>query len=161
MPKVLSSSVFTNTPDMEWATQKGRPPSNVQKGPHFCHTQAAGSNALHSDQSLPKPLSQRLNRKQAHGSRVNNTFSAKLNKRFCSDFAAAAWSQEPHCSQKVRAATADSWKRGPGKADCGLCTRAWQGERQIGQLSPNVSELCDWLATYRRQPEVRKQGNMY
>lgn len=49
------------------------------KGSHYCHIQAAYSIALPSNQSWPKPVSQNLNRKQAHGSRRNNTCSAKSN----------------------------------------------------------------------------------
>lgn len=68
----------------------------------------ACSNAMHSDQNLPKLLSLRLNRKQAHGSRRNNTFSAKSNKHFLSAFTLATWSQERRCSRKVRTAAVDA-----------------------------------------------------
>lgn len=68
----------------------------------------ACSNAMLTDQNLPKLLRLRLNRKQAHGSRRNNTFSAKSNKHFLSEFTLATWSQEPRCSQKVRTVAVDA-----------------------------------------------------
>ena len=68
----------------------------------------ACSNAMHSDQNLPKLLSLRLNRKQAHVSRRNNTFSAKSNKHFLLAFTLATWSQEHRCSRKVRMAAVDA-----------------------------------------------------
>lgn len=78
----------------------------VGRPPLMSHV--ACSNAMLSDQNLPKLLRLRLNRKQAHGSRRNNTFSAKSNKHFLSEFTLATWSQEPRCSQKVRTVAVDA-----------------------------------------------------
>lgn len=54
-----------------------------EKHLQFYQIQAVCSSCMCSDQRLPKTTCQRLSRKQAHRSNMNNTFSAKSNEHLC------------------------------------------------------------------------------